>query len=66
MTGRDESSAGFYGLGGKETHIKTEYNSKGQLYRVSEPYTGSAPPGGPSRISMTITAVNRVRQHHWE
>ena len=33
----------FYGLGGKETHIKTEYNSKGQLYRVSEPYTGSAP-----------------------
>lgn len=33
----------FYGLGGKATYIKTEYNSKGQLYRVSEPYFGSAP-----------------------
>ncbi len=33
----------FKGLGGKTTFVKTEYNSKGQLYRVSEPYFGSAP-----------------------
>lgn len=28
----------YFGLGGRETNLSKEYNSKGQLYRISEPY----------------------------
>lgn len=28
----------YFGLGGKEINLSKEYNSKGQLYRISEPY----------------------------
>lgn len=28
----------YFGLGGKEITLSKEYNSKGQLYRISEPY----------------------------